>query len=1663
MLLVGGQAPGLPGYPLYRLKLQGRYAGYQVDDFIAFGRDPGTGREAKLLAQIKHQAAVTGGNAVFGDVLAAAWHDFNAPAFDASVDALALITGPLSAADTHHVRPLLEWARHSADEREFLDKVATDNFSSDDKRAKLDVFREHLKRANGNTDVSDLKLWSFLKRFHLIGYDLDVEEGSTPALLRALISQASDEPPVLLWSRLVDAVQTANQNAGTVTVETLPAELRHSVRPGANTRWTQDVDRLEEHGRRILGSVRMDIGGVHIDQRATLARLQALAEESRFVWVTGPRGAGKSSLVRSMAQQLGQDAQVFCLRTEDLNQPGLMQVFTSLGLNHSLGALGASLALLPKKFLFIESLEKLLELEHQEAFRDLLQFLNTDPGWTVIASGRSYAAQQIAFTFLQPEGVFPAVLTLSGFTEAQVEELCQSQAALQAFAANPVLKALLTNPFLADLAYRVTGSGTSFAAGDGEREFRLAVWRDVIAKESVRGHGLPARRRATFVQVAVQRAKRMVYGVPAGEFDAEAIARLEEDHLLVRNGRTQQVSPAHDVLEDWALEAFIDEAYGRHGDDLRAFLQAVGNEPAMNRAFRHWLQRRLHDEPGADDLVLDLLTHPDVERYWQDEAITAVLQGDGALAFLCRVEARLFAAEGELFSRCCFLLRVACQMPRFDGMFGMDAGLMTGSFSFPLRPVGPGWSALIRFALERRTLLPEAWRPHLTAVLKDWSSAVNVEDPPGALARDVGLLALHLIEPLKRAYRADPVRTSLLDTILWVSTAIPDEVAALVEQDVLSLPRHRDRPDYADDLIEKMLLLPGVAMVSRTQPELIIRLAWNEWIAPAGSENGWQDSHTDVEGHFGLRNSRQDFYPASGAKGPFIYLLNRHGFTGLNFIVQLCNHAAERYAHSSLEQGMSARSRGPDGTIQPVDQIDLRFDDGGVVRQYVSARLWLGYRGHAAIPEVLQCALMALENYLIALVEQADTPDALSAVEQICTSILRTSNSVLTTAVLASVATGFPEQLGRAALPLLRHAALYPLDRNRRIHERGAGEANWFAYGHDALGPLYAQERRTAALRPWRQRHLEHLITHLQFSDLRPEAYAAVDDLRAASTGSESERFLLHRVDTRAWTARPGPEPGQMILTTPEVEPDLAELTRVHLQEQQLMARFSALFVWSTNTFKREIGESDLYPTWREALAETQALWAEVEEDDPVRVLHMGALITTAAVVLRDHSSELTNAEARWCAEVCASAVLHGADLDDHLDGGGATDLEGVHAAATILPLALDLAQDDAARLRARQHIVTGLTHSTWSVRLAVAEGVRLHLWRRDPAFAERCIRGMLAFSRFERERRDEERQLRSADADDQFVAAQERQRLKNTFRVAFLQGDFDTAETELSPLAPTADDLIAAALMIPDGSIQAQHVHLLTQLLLVLFENEEQQDRRVRRQDRIEPSPKQRTRFIGRFVKYLLGLEHGDFQPFTALLKQGCERAPSLLQAILLRMAVDTERPDRKALYWRFWNTIAPTVQGIAVRAASENEQHQKLMRSLLCVDVDWQPVDHENQNIGQGKPFLMAFFEQAGMNPDVFEGLAALMYHFPSIFFEDGVHVLAFWQGTSQAPPIGGNSAFYVERAIQRYLHVDHPGPISRRMYEACLTLLSKVVETASARAYYLREQLVRSRRVA
>ncbi len=227
LMLTGGYAPCLPLWPIKKIKLQGKIAGYNTDDVIITVENPSNSNDSRrLLGQIKRSISITENNIIFEEVIQSAWDDFNDKnAFTKGKDIIALITGPISKTDVDGVSFILEQARHTQDFAEFSRQIDRANFSSNNARNKRDAFKIQLKKAHGS-DIPDNDFFEFLKHFHLLGYDLDKKGSVVSSLIQSHIAQFDKQLPYEIWCKIIVEVQQFNQNAGTITLDTLSEDIR---------------------------------------------------------------------------------------------------------------------------------------------------------------------------------------------------------------------------------------------------------------------------------------------------------------------------------------------------------------------------------------------------------------------------------------------------------------------------------------------------------------------------------------------------------------------------------------------------------------------------------------------------------------------------------------------------------------------------------------------------------------------------------------------------------------------------------------------------------------------------------------------------------------------------------------------------------------------------------------------------------------------------------------------------------------------------------------------------------------------------------------------------------------------------------------------------------------------------------------------------------------------------------------------------------------------------------------------------------------------------------------------------------------------------------------------------------------------------------------------
>lgn len=290
--------------PIQRMDFQAKYLGYDTDDLVVTAV---SGQNSiKLLCQIKHDVTISLKNAVFRDVIAAAWSDFQKPGFNKNIDQIALVAATTGKDSKKSMEALHNFAHGSRSAEDFFYRLHTSRFSSNSVRKTYSAIESCIQATD------DLDVWQFLKCFNL--YLLDLDPGGNNSLYDTLLSAIRGhaiENPDLVWSKLSEQCGIWNQRAASVTYDDLPASIMgiFASRP-PETEIEQYLDTfpaLDYTNDSILFSYDYaklaDIWG----RDAQLEQLKIFAEDEtqRFLFcvVTGPAGIGKSKLVFHFGHQ----------------------------------------------------------------------------------------------------------------------------------------------------------------------------------------------------------------------------------------------------------------------------------------------------------------------------------------------------------------------------------------------------------------------------------------------------------------------------------------------------------------------------------------------------------------------------------------------------------------------------------------------------------------------------------------------------------------------------------------------------------------------------------------------------------------------------------------------------------------------------------------------------------------------------------------------------------------------------------------------------------------------------------------------------------------------------------------------------------------------------------------------------------------------------------------------------------------------------------------------------------------------------------------------------------------------------------------------------------------------------------------------------------------
>lgn len=1278
LLLVGVSPPVLTNTSVVEVHLQTRHFGWRTDDLLLVG-ETGAGVRRKLVAQVKRTFTVSDANNECRETFQGMWDDFcSGDRFDVSVDRLAVITLHGTSTLLQSFNSLLQCAQATTNAVDFHRRLALDGYISNKAKQQHKAVQTILIEHTG-ASVDDDLYWRFLRTINILSFDLNTPTSQTEANVLSLLALAAGDVPDPLaaagttWTRLLQCAGEGRPAAQSYTRLSLPSELRerHLAIPPAHR---QGLLTLVEHGKTVRNNIRSKIGHTYeIDRSRYGSALVAQLAEHQVVIVSGTAGSGKSALAKNLLDQVELDRPVLAFQAVEFATAHIDETLanaqTTLNAQRLFSLLGGH----DHTLILIESIERLLEHSIRDAFSHLMQLALQHRSIHLVLTCRDYSLETVRNALLAPIGLLHSVLQLPALSDEELEQIQAIVPNLASPLRNSQLRSFLRTPYVLDLAARLDWAESRIP--ESARAFREKCWQELVRADGFTAGAMPRRREEAFLSVAHRRAIELRPFVQPLAPDAEALDALRQDSLIERSPESSSLyAPAHDVLEDWAILQWLDKKFAEAVDPEGMLADSIGGYPALRRGFRRWLGERFEMSPEtAREFVLGILGRTELPSYFRDDCLVAALLSETAGDFLEGCKSRLADGDTYLLSQIIHILRVACkESPHWLKVPGLPSQMLV--------PAGTGWAPTLQLVSSLiADLLPENAQMAL-GLIEDWAKQIDWSNTSPAGFEAAGIIVGTLL-PQFEGYRSDDARKRVLEVMLKIPRAVPQF------KNLINRAGTCDRLDQtSSDLADLILGSLSGGHACRDFPAEVISLVNARLrISEADLSRNLRSSF-EVSQNFGIRdNGVSDFFPASALQGPYGALLRSHPREAVAFIVDLLNHAGDWYG----------TQRWPGRPLEPALQILIDIPGLAPVQQWMNGRLYGLYRGMSVGPYALQSALMALESWLLA-VGKMDSVN----LETWLLQILRTSNNVMATSVVASVCIAYPEKAGRAGLALLSSRVLVQCDRSRLATD--SPSALEILPGINPSHLIYEQERKESNRLAHRREDLESLAVRMQLTDQRESVWLIIDRHRSELPADQDEetriwRLALHRMDVRGYRPIDAPEKvaedsdedgNDRVYVGPGViESDLQTIVNTKAEYLAITNRHMRLLKCATDAWNEH--SSTEQAEWRALLAEAQAIERELDEPEE---FYRGGPGIVAAVCIRDQIDELNEGEFQWCAKRIESEVRRNSDCPDDTLRHGKGILKSDRAGASVVAL-LAVHERCSGFLDARALLALALTH----------------------------------------------------------------------------------------------------------------------------------------------------------------------------------------------------------------------------------------------------------------------------------------------------------------------------------------------------------------------------------
>lgn len=1419
-------------------------------------------------------------------------------------------------------------------------------------------------------------------------------------------------------------------------------------------------DLLEEkqaHSENILYEIQTTIifgeESIEIDRSDILCKLKNEIGQKRVLILSGVAGVGKTAVVKKLYREKKDHIPFFIFKANEFQLNNINDLFESFNLQDFIKAHKDE----KNKVVVIDSAEKLLDLQNTDPFKEFLAVLIQD-SWKIIFTTWNNYLEDLNNRFIEIHNIVPLNLNIQNLSQKELENLSRSYNFI--LPDDHKLLELIKNPFYLNEYLRFYKNGENI----DYLNFKEKLWNKIIKKSKTN-------REQCFLQVAFQRANGSQFFITP-VFDSQILNELVHDGIL--GYETAGYFITHDIYEEWALEKIIESEFIKKGNN-KEFFEKIGQSLSIRRSFRSWVSEKLLlKDDSIKKFIEEVIEDEEIKAFWKDEVLVSVLLSDYSETFFKLFKEKLLENNQSLLKRLTFLIRIACKEVDID--FFKQLGVKhinLFSLKYVLtKPKGEGWKSLVKYVFENLDEIGIKNIYFILPIVHDWNSKFK----EGKTTKLSSLIALQYYQWIIQEdiyLSRDDTKDHLLQTILYGSSEIKNELKEILEEILKNKWKNHRDPYYN---LSKVILTKFEGInVSKALPEYVLQLADLFWFYISSKDDFYHHASIGVEQYFCIEENHLDHFSASAYQTPIYWLLQFSIKKTIDFILSFTNKTVECFAKSDFAK-------------HEVEEIEVFFEEGGTIKQYISNRLWNTYRGTQNSPYVLESMHMALEKFFLERGKDTD----FKTLESWLLYLLKNSKSASISAVVTSIVLAYPEKTFNVAKILFQTKEFFLYDTSRLVLDQGQKGSLLMLkknFGFDSRNEIHEDERLKACDDKYRKWSLEHLFLNYQLfrsektSEEKAEKrqkvlwkildnyYKELPDKSEETESDKTWKLYLARIDRRKMNpTTEKTNDGLLIHWNPEIEPELKEYSEKSLQKISEPMKYTSLKLWASYKIKND-EKCKQYEQYEKnpklALKEVQEIVKKIEtvnaseflqtkqtEEENFHLFNHSIPSDVCSVLVRDYFESLSKKGKVFCKDI----ILETAS-SSFRENYQYQISDGTQSTISVLPILLEKFLEEKENIK----IVLLLTlFNDYPVDMASTSFnafsiMAIHkLWGNNFSDAQSLLFGYLLLKpKYEelRKRLREENykkeiyELHENQIIEKFLEENEidlKKVVKNNISTDDLE---DVKKLDLYTLK-------TAFQLIPLKTNNKEHKEIVKKIISAFIKKLLSKER----DDRIDYKVKHD--FLEKLAYFVLSSPKEEIQEYLKPFLDNFNSSESI--ADLFKEFISAE--DYLNSYENFWKTW-DLFKDKVIELCKEGDKYwyvDKIVKSYLFAQNPWKETATEWHTLkSENKKFFKETSQKIGHCPSVLYAISKLLNDIGTSYLNDGISWISYMLQNNKdllSVKIETNTVYYLENLVKKYIYENREKiKKTRKLKQDVLIILDFLIEKGSVVGYMLRENIL------